>query len=121
MPVITGPVSVFRSVKNFCSSFVGDVDDVFVLDGEALSEEIGVRVAHIEAVDDWRTAIGPCAQLGSIERCHDGRGLEAEEKHPVGSERRSCNPPALAIASARVIRSALKVICAFCPVAPSTE
>jgi len=71
-----------KELLQFVETGVGDVDDVLVLDSEALSEEIGVRVAHIEAVDDWRTAIGPCAQLGSIERGHDGRGLEAEEKHP---------------------------------------
>src|SRR5712671_194339 len=56
---------------------VGDVDDVLVLDGKPLGKEIGIRIAHIEAVNNRRGSIGTGAQLGSIERGHDGWGLEA--------------------------------------------
>src|ERR1700730_6669594 len=33
---------------------VGDVDDVLVLDGKPLGKEIGIRIAHIEAVNNRR-------------------------------------------------------------------
>src|SRR5215831_1537445 len=61
---------------------VSDIDYVLVFDRKTLREKICIRVAHIQAVNDGRTAIRPSAQLWSIERGDDRRRLKSEQKHP---------------------------------------
>src|SRR5262249_24539660 len=61
---------------------IGDVDDIFVLDGKALCEKIRVGVAEIEAVDDGGAASGAGGQSARLESIDNIRRLESKKKPP---------------------------------------